>query len=362
MSMQIVTEQEEYHPGDVVRGYVQVAIDKPIKARGIYVSFEGREHTAVTRGSGKNSHTYIQNVMIAQETLNVCSPGESATIGPCNDQYPFEFRIPADAMPTLDSPFEYYIPGEAISKGIGHTVRSQLNGYIRYMVSAKVDRPFAIDIKAKQFVLVKIPPRGDVSIQPVSFTSNDDYERLRVDITVAKNVYSPGEIVAGNFVFQRNPQKAVRAVEVILKFKVSITAHGYTDTYMQLADMIRFPVEPGTEGMQQSFALATFPGGPISIPGKIVKLEWIIEVKVDLPGKIDKHVYVPVWIIPLTGAIGPAPGRIFPVQGSGWQGDEGNLVETEGGETSWQVDGDVDALSADPDSNPEEDAFWERDP
>jgi hypothetical protein len=108
--------------------------------------------------------------------------------------------------------------------------------------------------------------------------------------------------------------------------------------------------------------LNTFPGGPISIPGHIVKLKWIVEVKVDLPGKIDKHVYMPVWIIPLTGTIAPGPGRIFPVQGSGWQADEGNFVETEGGDSSWQLDGDVDAPPAGPDANPEEDTFWERDP
>ncbi len=80
MSMQIVTEQEEYHPGDVVRGYVRIVITKPIKARGIYVSFEGREHTAVTRGSGKNSHTYIQNVMIVQDTITAWSPGADGLV------------------------------------------------------------------------------------------------------------------------------------------------------------------------------------------------------------------------------------------------------------------------------------------
>ncbi len=360
--MQIVTEQEEYHPGDVVRGYVRIVITKPIKARGIYVSFEGREHTAVTRGSGKNSHTYIQNVMIVQDTITAWSPGADGLVGPCDVQYPIEFKLPADAMPTLDSPFDYYLPEEARSKGIGRTVPSQLNGYIRYMIHAKVDRPFAIDIKAKQFILVKIPPRGDVSIQPVSFSSHDDSEQLYVDITVNRNLYSPGDLVTGAIMFQRNPQKAVRALEVMLRFSVSITAQGRTDVYKQLTDAIRFSIEPGTEGIQHTFALNTIPGGPISVPGHIVKLEWIVELKVDLPGKIDKHVYVPVWIIPLTSTIAPGQGQTFAVQGRGWQADGGNPVEMEGGESSWQQDVDVDAPPAVPDTNPEEDAFWERDP
>nr|MDO8086778.1 hypothetical protein [Candidatus Sigynarchaeum springense] len=362
MSMVIETEKWVYHPGDVVRGYVHVVFDKPIKVRGIYVSFEGREHAAVTRGSGKNRHTYIQNVMIVQDTINVCSPGEDGTVGPCDVQYPFDFRIPVAAMPTLDSPFEYNLSGEALSKGIGHTVPSRLNGYIRYMIHAKVDRPFAIDINAKQFVSVKIPPRSDVSIQPVSFTSHDDREQLRVDITINKNIYAPGEVVTGEAMFQRNPQKAVRAVEVILKFLVSITAQGRTDVYKQFADDIRFPVEPGTESMQGVFSLATFTGGPISVPGHIVKLEWIVEVKVDLPGKIDKHVYVPVWVIPLTSEISLSGGQAFAVQGIGWHIEQGNPAETESGESSWQIDADVDTPPSEPDSNPEEDAFWEREP
>ncbi len=363
MSMVIVAERDEYHPGDTVRGYVHVVIDRPVKARGIFISFEGREHAYVTRGSGKHRHTYIQNVMIVQDTISAWSPEGEGMIGPCNEQYPFEFRIPDDAMPTLESPFEYTISGAALSKNIGHTVPSALNGYIRYMIHAKVDRPLAIDIKAKQFITVTIPPRGSVSLQPVTFASSDPGEQFRIDIAIDRNIVSPGETVSGNFLFQRNPQCQVRALDAILKFDVSITAQGHTDVYKQIADVVRFPVEIGTEGFERSFSLGSFPVGPISVPGHIVKLEWMVEVKVDLPGKIDKHVYVPVWVMPLADAMAPVIERRAVAQGTGWEADSGNHVVMDNGDPSLQVDPAGDGLLPDePATDPDEDAFWERDP
>ncbi|MBN2152295.1 MAG: hypothetical protein JW839_12665 [Candidatus Lokiarchaeota archaeon] len=363
MSMVIMTDREEYHPGDVLRGYVHVVLDKPVKARGIFVSFEGREHARVTRRSGENRNTYIQSVMLVQDTVAIWRPEGEGMIGPCNEQYTFEFHIPDDTMPTLGSHFAYTISDTALSKGIRRTVPSMLNGYIQYMIHAKVDRPLAIDIKARHFITVTIPPRSGASLQPLAFTSADGQGEYRVDVALDRNMVSPGEHVSGHFLFQRNPQWTVRALEAILRFNVSITAQGRTDVYKQVADVERFPVDEGTEGIERSFSLGSFPGGPVSVPGCIVKLVWMLEMKVDLPGRIDKHVYVPVWVIPLVAVKLPSSEQREVVEGKGWTADEGNLVVTDSGDSLWQVDpaGDGD-LPEGQAADPEEDALWERDP
>src|SRR6266540_1470196 len=58
-----------YYTGDVIEGTVVIETTREVSSRGLYVDFKGTEDTEITRGSGKNSHTYRSFATIVQWRL-----------------------------------------------------------------------------------------------------------------------------------------------------------------------------------------------------------------------------------------------------------------------------------------------------
>ncbi|HME51817.1 MAG TPA: hypothetical protein VKM55_06340 [Candidatus Lokiarchaeia archaeon] len=317
MSLTIDLEKQDYLPGETVKGNLTVVLDKAIKARKIEVKLEGKEYTAmkqesvqtrstwdlttpaIPRGTERESSTLQSESVIVDAAIDAWAASGVETLGPSTETYPFEFLLPANAIPSVASSLEYKIPERAAKKGIKHTIPFMLPGSIQYNVLAKIDVPRAIDPKAQAAVNVNLPPREDVVARVLGARLSIGKGNIHVEASVDKNVFTPGETITGNVMFRKNPSEKVRAVEIALKFAIMDMVQGQADTFEQACDLITFPITSNTNDFTSNFALESFPDGPFSVHGMLVKIMWFVDIKVDLARKIDKHARIPLHAIRL---------------------------------------------------------------
>jgi len=295
MGLKIFIDKEEYFPGEKVRGFVQLDLEMTLKARKVEIQFDGFEHAAITRGSGKSRHTYIEDHNFAHEVKELWQPASE----PCNEQFPFEFTVPLGALPSLYTPFNYPLPPEAIVKGIKKTINVYAyTGTIRYQLKAKLDEPLAIDLKDKIFF--HVPPVPMKRDQPKSIIQEigTPSGKIHMLVTVNDDFLSPGDLIQGNLRLQKAIDVKTRNLIISLRYIYSYTAQGQTDTFVQDVDRLIFADVQDQEDIDREFRFVVPSSGPYTILGKIVKMEWEVDVKLDLPMKIDTHARVPVIVTP----------------------------------------------------------------
>ncbi len=286
LSIDIQLERDTYYPGEKVKGVVSLNVSKPLRAREVVLSFVGREHTRVVRGSGKNRHVYLEDFFIVQEVVSLWAASPNGYLGPSNEMFPFEFQIPVDALPST-------------------IVKSNDADTIAYEVKAKIDRPLAFDPNVTAEIHVDLPVIESYPTTPLMDTFQDPQGRDRLEVSVAKNVFTPGETVSGIVKFKRTPELKARAVECSLFYTESATAHGHTDNYPYIIGRHRWDLDPSGEYYEFQFNFPTNPSGDFSVEGRIIRCSWIIDVKVDLPLKRDQHVQVPLLFLPLRNPVTP---------------------------------------------------------
>nr|MDO8109418.1 hypothetical protein [Candidatus Sigynarchaeota archaeon] len=86
----------------------------------------------------------------------------------------------------------------------------------------------------------------------------------------------------------------VRAIEASLYCDFGFKVQGTNSSFKQVTDVIRFPVAPMAANCSWEFKLASFPNAPYSVAGSVVKFDWHVEIKVDLPRRVDKHISIPL--------------------------------------------------------------------
>ncbi len=90
-----------YYMGEVVEGTVVIETTKETPSRSLYLDIAGREATAITRSSGKNSVTYRSEADLA--TWRIPLRGEGP-VGPGTFRFPFRFQIPFQTLPSYEGP------------------------------------------------------------------------------------------------------------------------------------------------------------------------------------------------------------------------------------------------------------------
>lgn len=270
-----------------------------MKARNIEIEFHAFEYAAVTRGSGKHRHTYIEHRDIIKQIASLWSCAEGETLGPCSKEFPFELTIPENALRSLYTPFDFMLPEYARDIGIRRTIRDYpYTGTIRYRLKVKLDKPMAIDPKDKTFLDVLPLP-----VQGIEKTWQE-YEEIApsgetgIFASILGNTFTPGERIQGTFKVVRDSTVDIRSISATLRFKYSYTAKRRTDMFKQRIDYHSWPDNPGAREMSFDISLIVPEGIPFSVDGHLVKIAWELDIKLDLPMKRDKHLRIPITIGP----------------------------------------------------------------
>ena len=291
--LNIDIEKEEYLPGETVKGTLTVTLDKPVKARKIEITLEGKESSVIKRGSGKAKSTFQSESKIVDNASNSCTIPGTDILEACTATYPFEFLLPESTLPSIGQSLNYSIPEHLASKGITRTIPEELPGSISYAVKAKIDIPRAPDINGQAAMNVLMVPQKDLVARTLGSRLSFAMGKLYAEAYVQNDIFKPGDVINGHVMFRKDPSEKARAVEVSLKFAIASTAQGQNETFEQVCDVISFPISSGNN-ISSDFVLESFADAPYSINGKLLKIFWFVDVKVDIPRKVDQHVRIPL--------------------------------------------------------------------
>jgi sporulation-control protein spo0M len=289
MSFNIELEKEDYFPGETVKGTLSVTLEKVIKARKVEVTLEGTE--SLIDGSSER-----RSIPVPVTSAIAWASSKAESLGPGTKTYPFELALPETLRPSRSVSFDYTIPAHAAENGITSTIPSSMNLAMQYHLKAKIDVPRAIDPKAN--ILLQVNPLSK-KVSPMNIGSRlmIDEGNIYVEANVDKNIFTPGDKITGRVMVTKDLPERLRAIDVILKFVITGSPNKGaepTKAMEQVCDFVSFPFSPDETHFESTFELESFPDGPISVYGDCFKIMWLVDVKVDLPLKVDQHVRIPL--------------------------------------------------------------------
>ncbi|XP_059473861.1 arrestin domain-containing protein 17-like isoform X2 [Neocloeon triangulifer] len=124
--LKIVLEKAVFFARQNVSGTISLRNNQPLKFRGVTLNLTGKAKASWSESDGDGSSTYSKKEpYFRQQSLLVGSGREEMVVDGGQHRYPFNFNLPRD----IPSSFE----GE--------------HGYVRYCLSAVVDRPWRSDLE-----------------------------------------------------------------------------------------------------------------------------------------------------------------------------------------------------------------------
>ncbi len=300
----IELNKKQFSGGETVAGRVLVQLDQDTPLRGIRLMLRGYEQSSWREGSGKTRHTHSQTrtffdeeitlhgrprlkfgELLADSFKGAFSKESYESLPAGNYCYPFSYQLPAE------------LPGDYESSVTGSG--------IHYGVKAQVDLPLKFDLKAEQRLYIQ-EPAGAAATQEVTGRETkkflfDSDSQIEAAVHLEKNTFQPGEALHCQLeVMNRAPNKEVRAATLRLRqletaFADGRTHQGETEIARARFDDCRFPFQqcqtadlelPIPEDVYPSIAKAT-----------LVKVDYELEVKLDIPWAIDLKVSVPIKLI-----------------------------------------------------------------
>ena len=148
--MSLELEEVNYRPDDVIRGTVQLKLNKPTKARKLVVALLGKMKST-RRDIDGDLETRDETVYKFELPLD----GEKEYY---SERYPFEIKIQSDILQTNT-------PGTMIHKefekrlgGLGSILAEMTTGQkpIRWMVMANLDIPMRLDASMSQDIVISL--------------------------------------------------------------------------------------------------------------------------------------------------------------------------------------------------------------
>lgn len=308
-------------PADIlVRGKsmtvpISLALDSPLKVRGIHGKFCGAEETRAvytttsTDSKGRvttQTHTAVQHVEITtQEHLlsgnqrlgflgslsdavaTVFGGGKHDTLQPGNYSFAVEVSIPAGAPPTHK----------------GEKTR------VFYELSISVDVPAGFDLKAMQSF--QVTPRTDSTHRaaPVRTRYPEDTDRglidalfspdVHIEMALAADRHRLGEVIEGIFIIQPDKPLGCRGIRVRLVGIENSRANGHTDRYVHQCEAIDLGTPGTVAGLYtQEFSLPAETEAPLTARGELFSIEWFVQVELDVPWAKDPKIRAPVELVP----------------------------------------------------------------
>ncbi len=289
LSLHFQLAKRTFTPGETIKGKLHVVVEKPMKARKVEITFIGMEQAQNT--SGRRRVTEEHTIVVNRKTL--WSASTDNLLPPTDVKYPFEFPIPLDALPSVNNEFIPLLPSSAIAKGIKRGILYRLPGKIEYLLSARIDKTLFSQEATVPVYILAIPQSG-IKVKSLGYKLRDNSQRLQVSARVISNVFKPGDTIEGRIELKKHPMEIVRLIEASLYFAFHFKTYGKTTSFKQVTDIIRFPVAAMADYCSWEFKLASFINAPYSVSGSVVKIDWFIDVKVDLPHKRDKHIPIPL--------------------------------------------------------------------
>ncbi|MHA1909327.1 MAG: hypothetical protein ACW98Y_18665, partial [Candidatus Thorarchaeota archaeon] len=259
--IKLYVEKTQYKAGDTISGTVEVICDKNFGFNEMYVLFQCREHTWVTKQVGKHSHTYTEEHLHIAEKKEILLPGEMQS---GEIRVPFSFQLP------VDCPNSY--------KGT--------RGHVEYTLEGKVEVSWARDPIHKIDLIVFGPSEV---ITPSSVTGSElDDGVPQIDAEIENNEIYPGDTVRVKYRVERTDK--MRGVRVDVETTELVTAQGYEGKSWKKYSEVFTDEDKIPRGSWRELEIPTPKELPITYAGPLVILNTVVKVVIDIPWGLDKDV------------------------------------------------------------------------
>jgi hypothetical protein len=275
-------QRKSFFPGQIVKGTINVMIEKHIKVRAVQLEIVGFEKTKVIIGSGRSSDAVIEKNYILQDKVYLKPPkmGEEYELDSGDYTSEFEFRIPYSAPPSYDGKFVK----------------------IKYWLKIRVDAYLGRDIVSKKpFKVIRSRKAQESFTHSVSFQSwnymDHDSDRPGFHIKFPSKSFRAGKAIKGNITICNKDACKMRKVKFRLIGIENARAKGHQRSYEVKTYKFVYPVEHLVDGIPAGFHIPLQRNIPRSYEGLNSNFKWEIEIQLDLSFKTDIKERFPVEII-----------------------------------------------------------------
>jgi len=293
---------------------IVLTLEEPLKVRGIHARFWGAEETKAdyTTTSTDDKGNTTTNHHTAVEHVNVVDQ-QSTLQG--QQQHGFFYNL-GDGLATLfgGGKHEVLAPGEypfelqiTVPEGAPATCAGK-KSRVFYELSAWVDIPLGIDLKAMQPFELPALPVVEQDLQPVRVCYPDDAGRgfwdsllapdVRIELALAADAARAGDTVEGIVVIEIEKPVVVQALRVNFIGVEQTQAQGHRDSVQYASQAVEVANPGAIQGRySQTFSLPAELPGPPTVRGTNFSIDWFVQVEIDVPWAKDPKIRAPIRLL-----------------------------------------------------------------
>ncbi|KAG7456587.1 hypothetical protein MATL_G00237390 [Megalops atlanticus] len=275
--------------GDVVSGKVVLELTGECKVDSLKFHAKGLAKVRWTESrTAGSSSAYTQTYSDEVEYLNVKEPllqpdnGEMVVLQAGRHEFPFSFQLPEE---TLVTSFE----GK--------------HGSVRYWVKVKLHRPWATvrKIKKEFTVIQPIDINTPALLAPQAGTKDKmarvwyrNFGQVSITAKIDRKGYTPGEMIPVFAEFDNSTSRPVVPRASINQIQTFIARGTMKQKRSVVAVLCGDAVAPRCRDSWQGRAIKIPPVGPSILQCRILKVEYILRVCVDVPGTSKLSLELPL--------------------------------------------------------------------
>ncbi|XP_027025689.1 arrestin domain-containing protein 2 isoform X1 [Tachysurus fulvidraco] len=284
-----VSSPPVFSSGDVVSGRIALELSAETKVQSVKLHAEGyaKVHWTESRSAG-SSTAYTQNYSDEVEYLNrrevllQADNGETTTLSAGRHEYPFSFQLPEE---TLVTSFE----GK--------------HGNIRYWVKVKLHRPWhpVKKIKKEFTVIEPIDINTPSLLAPQAGTKEKiarvwyhNFGQVSVTAKINRKGYTPGEVIPVFAEFDNSTSRPVVPKAYITQTQTFIARGTMKQKQAVIATLCGDVVGARRRETWHGRAIKIPPVGPSILQCRIIKVEYMLKVCVDIPGPSKLSLELPL--------------------------------------------------------------------
>ncbi|XP_036409587.1 arrestin domain-containing protein 2-like isoform X4 [Megalops cyprinoides] len=276
-----------YSSGEILSGQVVLELNRDIKVRSLKVQGRGvatahwLENRSVGTNTAYNDYTSKETYFRKRQHL-IRDNGEMVVLQAGRHEFPFSFQLPEE---TLVTSFE----GK--------------HGSVRYWVKVKLHRPWATvrKIKKEFTVIQPIDINTPALLAPQAGTKDKmarqwyrNFGQVSITAKIDRKGYTPGEVIPVFAEFDNSSSRPVVPRASINQIQTFIARGTMKQKRSVVAVLCGDAVAPRCRESWQGRAIKIPPVGPSILQCRILRVEYILKVCVDVPGTSKLSLELPL--------------------------------------------------------------------
>lgn len=299
-SINLDPTQLVFYPGQRLNGVVFINLNDDMDMKYLKIKFIG---VSCCQWKDSGIAASAKDTIVSKETClfgNLKPNLQNFNHSAGKYSYPFSFNIPSDIPSTFED-----IPNEKRKKS------AETFGYIRYMLKAKINKPWKFDYKVKQPIIINefidtnlsqyvCGPGNELREKSTSWCScfgKKSQSDLEFTASIDRGCYCPGEPILVNAHVLNKTSSHFNSLTAELRQLIRFKASGKTKTFDIKIDELKAPkILKGTMMSWQNLPFFIPPTSLTITNCKIISVKYELRFQVQVPTGKEKLIVLPFLI------------------------------------------------------------------